>query len=130
MKTQKRLIGAAVTIVLTILLLYGIGCRLIYQGVREYTHEAQELYGGAPGPALIALINDDSAPYEKRNSAIWAIGQIGDKRALPTLQGLNTSEDQKPPYDTTSYIVQYSVDKAIKQINGISLTRWMYRWLD
>jgi hypothetical protein len=129
-KTQKRLIGALATILLTIFLLYGIGCRLIYQGVREYSREAQESYSGAPVPALIALISDESAPYEKRNSAIWALGQIGDKRALPALQALNTSEVQTSPYDSTSYIVQYSVEKAIKQLNGISGTRWMYRWLD
>lgn len=113
----------------TVLALYGIGGRLIFKGVERCAHEAQATYGGDPAQALVALVEDEGASFEARNSAIWALGQLGDERALPTLNKLDTAEVQHPPYDSTKYIVQYSVEKAIKQINGFSAVRWMYRWL-
>jgi hypothetical protein len=131
-KTMRipKLKTAMIIMAFTILGLYGFGCRMIFNGVQQYVRSAKVAYDGDSVSALIALVEDEHAPFELRNGAIWALGQIGDQRALPALQALNTSEVQKPPYDSRSYIVQYSVDKAIKQINGISVTRWMYRWLD
>lgn len=120
---------AIIIMVLTVLGLYGYGSRLIFSTVRTVALEAQATYSGDPVVALIALVEDETAPFDKRNSAIWALGQIGDKQALPVLQELDTHEVQSAPYDSTAYIVQYSLDKALKQMNGISLTRWMYRWL-
>lgn len=130
MKIQIKPIVAVASMVLTVLILYGIGCRLIYKGVLNSSRGAQDAYGGEPVTALIALAGDEKAPLEKRNSAIWALGQIGDERSLPVLNDLRTGEVQAKPYDSTAYIVQYSVEKAIRQVNGLSVTRWMYRWLD
>ena len=124
----KLEIAIAITCI-TVLVLYGFGARLIFKGVQLYTNEAQAVYGGDAVGALIALVEDESASFEQRNSAIWALGQLGNARALPTLTQLNTAEKQEPPYDSTSYIIQYSVEKAIKQINGFSLIRWIYRFL-
>lgn len=120
---------AIVITIITVFVLYGAGARLIYNGVKQYTEEAQTHYGGDAVGALIALVEDEAAPFEKRNSAIWALGQLGSERALPVLTRLDTNEVQEPPYDSTAYIVQYSVEKAIKQINRFSMTRWMYRGL-
>lgn len=117
-------------LMVTLLVLYGYGSHLIFSGVQKITREAQANYAGDPVISLVALVEDEQALFENRNSAIWALGQIGDKRALPVLEKLDTDEEQHPPYDSTSYIVQYSVEKALKQINGFTVTRWMYRWLD
>ncbi len=127
---KKPRFSTAISImVITTLVIYALGCRMIYSSVKKYADEARAIYGGETVPALIALLEDESAPFEKRNSAIWALGQIGDKRALPVLKKYDTDEQQKPPYDSTKYIVQYSVEKAIRQLNEISVTRWMYRSL-
>jgi len=120
---------AIIITIITVFVLYGAGARLIYNGVKQYTTEALASYGGDAAGALIALVEDESASFEKRNGAIWALGQLGSDRALPVLTRLDTDEIQEPPYDSTSYIIQYSVEKAIKQINRFSLTRWMYRGL-
>lgn len=120
---------AIIITIITVLVLYGAGARLIYNGVKQYASEARSVYGGDAVGALIALVEDNDASFEKRNSAIWALGQLGSDRALPVLTRLDTNEIQEPPYDATAYIVQYSVEKAIKQINRLSLTRWMYRGL-
>ncbi|VGO21530.1 HEAT repeat domain-containing protein [Pontiella sulfatireligans] len=129
MTTDRKFKIAMLIMALTVAVLYGFGCRLIFTQVQQVAREAQASYGGEPVPALIALVEDEQALFEKRNTAIWALGQICDKRALPALQRLETSEIQHPPYDSTSYIVQYSIKKARKQINGFTVTRWMYRWL-
>lgn len=120
---------AIIITIITVAVLYGAGARLIYNGVKSAATEAQSNYGGDAVGALVALVGDQDAPFEKRNSAIWALGQLGSDRALPILTQLDTNEEQEPPYDSTSYIIQYSVEKAIRQINRISLTRWMYRGL-
>jgi len=125
-----KLKTAMVIMAVTILGLYGFGCRMIFNGVQQYARSAKVAYEGDAVSALIALAEDEHAPFEQRNGAVWALGQIGDPRALPALQALKSYEVQKPPYDSTAYIVQYSVEKALKQISGYSLTRWMYRWLD
>jgi len=130
MNAKSRSIIAATITVLTVLVMYGVGCRMIFSGVQRYSRDAQASYGGAPVEALIALARDQQAVFEQRNNAIWALGQIGDPRALPVLKQLETGVIQHPPYDPESYIVQYSVKKAIRQINGFTVTRWMYCWLD
>lgn len=126
---KPKLETALWIVFITVIILYGAGARLIFGGVQRYAHDARETYGGDHVGALIALVEDESASFEKRNSAIWALGQIGSDRALPTLRKLDTDEVQHPPYDSTAGIIQYGVEKAIKQINGFSTTRWMYRFL-
>ena len=109
--------------------LYAVGARMIFKSVKHFSEDAIAVYGGDHVGALIAMVEDESAPFDKRNSAIWALGQIGDDRALPALIQLDTGERQEPPYDSTKYIVQYTVEKAIKQIKGITATKWIYHWL-
>ncbi|MEI6892060.1 MAG: hypothetical protein V5783_07810 [Pontiella sp.] len=114
---------------ITVVTFYGFGARLIFNGVQHCATAAQTEYGGDAVGALIALVGDESASFEKRNSGIWALGQLGSDRALPLLIQLDTNEKQEAPYDSTAYIVQYSVEKSIRQIRGFSTVRWMYRFL-
>lgn len=129
MKRKIKLETALWITITTVLVLYGAGAWLVFSGVQRYAYEAKETYGGDHVGALIAMVEDEDASFEKRNSAIWALGQIGSDRALPTLHELDTDEVQKPPYDSTQYILQYSVEKSIKQINGFSANRWIFRFL-
>ena len=129
MISNRKLEIAIIISCITVFVLYGAGARLIFTGVQQYTHQAQAAYGGDAAGALIALVEDENASFEARNSAIWALGQLGDERALPALTQLDTDEEQSAPYDSTAYIVQYSLDKAIKQIGRFSTVRWMYRFL-
>jgi len=60
----------------------------------------------------------------KRNHAIWALGQLGDKRALPSLEKLYTGE----PCDHSKYVCQYELKKAIKLCRGgLNITAWTWR---
>ena len=104
-----------------------LSLRSIHSRVETTVRSAQSRYAGDAVEALITLIEFDSATFREKNRAIWALGQIGDNRALPVLEQLDTGEIQEKPYDPSAYIVLYSVRKAIKQIQSdFSLTRWMY----
>ena len=99
----------------------------IYDRVESIRNLAGERYGGDKVFALLSLAGDEQAPFKLRNEACWALGQLGDARALPVLQKLDTDEDQAKPWNGDGAIVQYTVEKAIRQINSdFSLTRWMY----
>jgi hypothetical protein len=59
------------------------------------------------------------------NQDIWALGQIGDNRALPTLKRLHTGN--KCDHDVD--LCQYELEKAIDQVeSGINITRPVWYW--
>lgn len=127
---MKTVLCAVAIIAVVFAILFGLSLRQIFVSVKGMCNTATQQFPGDNVEALIALVESDSVPFREKNRAIWALGQIGDKRALPLLRSLKTGQIQPKPYDSSRYIVQYSVDKAIKQIEGkLSLTRWMYRWL-
>lgn len=100
----------------------------IYQSVFEISMKAKGNFAFDTVESLIELIKSEKYTYSEKNKAIWALGQIGDKRALPILKQLDTDEIQNKPLNSKQYIVQYSVEKAIKQINSSFIaTRWMYK---
>ena len=106
---------------------FGLSLRSIHSSVETTVGDAQSRYGGDAVAALMSLVTSEKATFQEKNRAIWALGQIGDRRALPLLQRLMTGEVQERPYHPDRYIVQYSVEKAINQIEcKFSLTRWMY----
>ena len=119
------LIGLAALIIL-----FAISLLMIYSGVESICEIASNKFETDNVESLISLIESDEFSFKQKNKAIWALGQIGDRRALPLLQKLDTDEIQKKPLDSDKYLVQYSVEKAIRQINSdFIITRWMYRWL-
>ena len=78
--------------------------------------------------ALAATLNDESQSFATRNSAIWALGQLGDERALSTLQKFYTGNipDREPLNSTIS---QYELKKAINLASGgtnLSALFWRY----
>ena len=117
------LIGLAIFIIV-----FAISLHMIYSGVKSICEIATNKFEPDNVLALISLIESDEFPFKQKNKAIWALGQIGDKRALPLLRQLDTDEIQEKPLNSDMYIVQYSVEKAIRQINSdFIVTRWMYR---
>ena len=113
----------------TMVVLYSAGLGIIFKAVDSIAEEAKAAYGGDHVEALIELVSDETAPFDKRNTAIWALGQIGDRRALPAIRALDTPEYQERPYETSSYIVQEYVDTSIEGIEEPSAKRWIYRFL-
>ena len=60
--------------------------------------------------------NEDE-DFRTRNYAIWSLGQLGDKQALPALEKFYTGNiPEREPYDEG--ISQYELKKAIALLQG------------
>jgi len=76
-------------------------------------------YGGI---CFVAM--SEGIPLKDRNRAIWAVGQLGDVRALVPLGSLLTGK----PCDHSSAVCQHEVRKALRLCSGrANLTRWTWR---
>lgn len=102
-------------------------CTIIGSGVKEKCRLAQEKYSGDCVEALMVFLEDENNAFRERNSAIWALGQLGDKRALPVLEKYYTGEiSDKEPLDQG--LSQYELKKAIKLTEGgINLSAFAWR---
>jgi hypothetical protein len=66
--------------------------------------------------ALIALVDCQACSLRDRTQAVWALGQLRDKRALPVLYKYFTGK----PCDHQRLICQYEISKAIRWTEGKS----------
>lgn len=99
----------------------------IGKNVKNQCRQSMREYGGDCVPALITLLNDENKSFRARNSAIWALGQLGDSQALPALQKYYTGNvSRKESFDKV--ISQYELQKAIKLTSGgFNLTAFLWR---
>jgi hypothetical protein len=78
--------------------------------------------------ALMTAVEDESLSFGERNSAIWALGQLGDSQALPILEKYYSDNipDQEPWNEMLS---KHEVKKAVKLLNGgLNITAFTWRW--
>lgn len=110
------------------LLFFVICCTWIGYDVKSKCQDAKAEYSGDCPEALISLLNDENRGFKARNSAIWALGQLGDSRALPVLQSYYTGNipDREP---LAKVISQYELKKAINLASGgINITAIFWRY--
>ena len=121
-RLKKDLATAAAIGISAILLFYGFSCLSIYTGIKDISAEASSAYGGDKVSALMAFIDDEERELAERNRAVWALGQIGDARALPALEKRYTGES----CDHDRFLCQYELKKAIRKCRGsVNLTSWV-----
>ncbi|OGD54404.1 hypothetical protein A3J78_00070 [Candidatus Beckwithbacteria bacterium RBG_13_35_6] len=116
-------IGAVVVFILFFL----ITSIIIGIDVKKQCQEAEAEYQGDCVEVLMQTLDDESNSLRQRNLAIWALGQLGDKKALPILRKYYTGQiPDKEPYDKT--LSQYELKKAIKLLeDGLNLTAFIWR---
>jgi hypothetical protein len=116
-------IGASV-----VLLFFIIGCIWIGYEVKAQCKEVKDQYGGDCVEAMIDLLKDENQSFKARNSAIWALGQLGDDRALPVLKSFYTGDmPEREPLNQV--ISQYELVKAINLTSGgknVTAVFWRY----
>lgn len=127
MTKVKNLKSKIVWILLTGLaaftLFFIVTCLIIGNGVKKQCQEAKDDYSGSLPDAdcvevLTVVLNDYvNQSYRERNSAIWALGQFGDDRALPVLQKFYTNNIPEKESLSES-ISQYELKKAIHLAGG------------
>ena len=95
--------------------------------VKEKCMLAQGRYGGDCVDALGKHLDDSDNPFGERNDAIWALGQLGDNRALPMLEKYYTGDiPDREHWDET--ISQYELKKAINLAKGgFNITAGIWR---
>ena len=92
--------------------------------IKEKCQLAQEAYKNNDGvEALIDLIKDEQKTLKERNGAVWALGQLQDKKALPVLEKYYTGEE----CDHEKYLCQHELKKAINLINGFNVSALVWR---
>jgi hypothetical protein len=107
-----------------LLLGYGVMCLAIGAGVDDVLEKARDRFSGNDTNALVAMMNSSDIPLKDRNLAVWALGQLGDPRALPPLEGLVTGA----PCDHAAAVCQYELRKTIRQCRGgVNVTRWAWK---
>ena len=67
-----------------------------------------------PVIAMMTFVQSDSHSLKERNSAVWALGQARDSRALPVLHNYYTGGE----CDHSRKICQHELEKAIKLCTG------------
>lgn len=114
---------------------FSIGLLFFFIATVWIGHEAKSLcqsarwhYGGDCVEALIAQLEDENRGFRDRNHAIWALGQLGDARALPALSAFYTGIiPEREPLD--EMISQYELKKALALVRGgTNITAWLWRW--
>ena len=121
----KRILGyGALSCLAVLLIAFVLICWSIRSGVKEMSAEAVSQYPGDRVEALMAYVDSDHHSLRQRNRAVWALGQIGDTRALPVLEKYYTGG----PCDHANSLCQGELGKAIKACSGaLNATAWLPR---
>ncbi len=118
----------SICVVLACLALLGVSyvllCLYIGAHVKSMCAEAMQEYPGDRVEAVIAYVESESHSLKERNMAVWALGYLGDKRALPVLKkhftGTSCEHDK--------YLCQRELGKAIKKCqSGLNPCAWACR---
>ena len=121
---RKALCYAALISFTLLLVAFAGICFSIRSGVQEIARTAVHHYPGDRVEALMKYAESPNHSLAQRNRAVWALGQIGDKRALPLLENHRTGQ----PCDHGSALCQREIAKAIDACNGaFNATAWLPR---
>lgn len=89
----------------------------IGESVKEKCEIAEARYKKDCVESLMMSFEDSNNSFRERNGSVWALGQIGDKRALETVKKYYTGEiPDREPYNEV--LSQYEMKKAIKLLEG------------
>jgi len=98
--------------------------------VKKTCEMATRKYPGDKVEALIMFVESKengyrAHRYRANNHAFWALGQLGDKRALPFLRKLLTGE----PCDHETNLCQGEIQEAIQKLerNQFNLPKFLWR---
>lgn len=110
-----RSIGRAAVIALLLIAALLLGTTwLIESGVHAAGEAALLERPGDRVPALMAYVESPAHSLRERNRAVWALGQLGDARALPVLEKHFTGRQ----CEHGRALCQHELRKAIRLCRG------------
>jgi hypothetical protein len=93
-------------------------------GVRAASDAALQAHQGDRVTALMEFVETRTHSLRERNRAVWALGQLGDSRALPLLEKHFTGG----PCDHARALCQRELGKALEKCRGATnLTALVWR---
>jgi hypothetical protein len=99
-------------------------CGAIGSGVRNISAEALREQPGDRVLALMMYVESEEHLLQDRNHAVWALGQLGDPRALPVLEKYYTGVS----CDHSRFLCQKELKKAIEACKGgFNITAYFWR---
>ena len=123
-KLKRVLVYGVLSCLVLVLVMFVVVCFSIRSAVKEMSAEATKEYSGNRVEALIAYMSSESHSLKKRNRAVWALGQIGDKSALALLESFYTGGD----CEHEKHLCQRELRHAIYGCKGgLNLTAWLRR---
>ena len=87
---------------------------VIGRQVNEAVAHARATHPGDPVTALLSVVDSPDVSVIEKNTAVWALGQLGDERALGVLEALVTGGE----CDHTRHVCQHELEKAIRLCRG------------
>lgn len=121
---KKVLFYGTLIFLVFVLTVYVWACWDIRSGVREISARATQEYSGDRVEALIKYVQSEEHGLRNRNKAVWALGRIGDERALSMLEKFYVGE----PCDHNKHLCQYELRKAIDLCKGgLNVCSWVTR---
>jgi hypothetical protein len=120
-----RLLRRAVVIALILIAVLFVGTAwLIGSGVHAASDGALRDQPGDRVLALMACVESPKHTLRARNRAVWALGQLGDARALPVLEKHFTGGE----CDHDRLLCQHELRKAIRLCRGATnISAWIWR---
>lgn len=129
-KKDKNFVWFVIGLIVIILAFVSLmSFNLIGYSVKEKCQIAQEKYlDDSCVEALMTYLEDEDNSFRSRNSAVWALGEMGDERAISMLKEMYMGEH--PGRESlTQGISQYELGKAIRLIEGgFNITAFVWRW--
>ena len=121
---KKVLVYGALTCLALFLFVFVTTCWSIRSSVKEISVEATQEFRGDRIEALMSYVDSENHSLRQRNRAVWALGQIGDERALPVLEKWYTGG----PCDHDNSLCQRELQRAVKGCKGaFNATAWLPR---
>jgi hypothetical protein len=113
---------------LMLLFVFFVTASWIGYEVKEVCEEATLKYEGDAVEALTGLLEDEGADMRARNSAVWALGQLGDARALPAVKKHYKGNESGARCDRGAELCQYEIFKAVKLLEGgLNISAFVWR---
>lgn len=113
--------------ILVFLFFFLISVNWIGYSVKSRCQAAQKQYEGNCIEALIYFTQDENNSFEDRNSAVWALGQLADERALPFLKNIDQTSFKTIPCKLSEHLCHYEIEKAIRWCTEGNITNWFHK---
>jgi hypothetical protein len=108
----KLVLGVSAVLLLFVIAGYAVVFASIHADVNDAGRSAMTRYPGDRVQALCTLVDCQICSLDERNRAVWALGQLRDARALPTLMKYYTRQKCNHESD----LCQHDLQKAVEAI--------------